>query len=73
MRLQRICISKIAPHSRPKIPIEHPVIDRFADMRRGDLMFILKVGDRSGDAEDLVVGAGREAELAVLGSVLRWQ
>ena len=49
--------------SAPKLPVEHAVVDRFADVLRQDVGSAVEVGDRAGDAEDFVVGPGREAHL----------
>lgn len=48
--------------STPKLPVEHAVVDRFADMFDVDHVGAIDVGDGAGDAEDFVVGAGRETE-----------
>ena len=48
--------------SVPIPPVERAVIDGFAEMDGGDFFAVVEVGDRAADAEDFVVGAGRQAE-----------
>jgi hypothetical protein len=45
-----------------RLPVEHAVVDRLGDVVGIDPVAGFEVGDRAGDAEDLVVGAGGETE-----------
>ena len=47
--------------SRPIIPVQRPIVNRFAQVYRGDGIAFIQIGDRAADAEDFVVGAGRKA------------
>jgi len=44
----------------PKSAIEGAILDRFADMFRGDGVGGGEVGDGAGDFQDAVVGAGAQ-------------
>jgi hypothetical protein len=49
----------------PSLPhLPWPILQRFRQMRRGDLFVAREVGDGAGELEDTVVGEGGEAELA---------
>ncbi len=45
-------------------PIQPSILDGFGEVGGGQVFFAGEVGDGAGYAEDLVVGAGAEAELA---------
>src|SRR5579885_70092 len=46
----------------PVVPVERPILDGLRDVRGGDGFGAIEVGDRAGDLENAVVGAGGEAE-----------
>ncbi len=49
--------------SAPVAAIQRPVLDRLGDMRHGDRRLGVEIGDRPGNLEDAVVGAGRQSLL----------
>ena len=51
--------SQLSPH----LPVQHPVIDGFVEVRRLNVLAVVEVGDRPADAEDFVVGPGTEPEV----------
>lgn len=44
------------------LPVQAPILNRFGDVRFRDPFGVSEVGDGSGYSQDLVVGAGAEAE-----------
>ena len=49
--------------SRPKCPVQRPVLNSFGDVLRFNLRRTLEVGNRARDFQDAVVGAGGETLL----------
>ena len=48
---------------RPKLPIQHPIVNRLAEMLRRNRLAPVEIGDRPGNAENLVVCPGGKAQL----------
>jgi len=47
----------------PELPVQHAVVDRFADVFGLDFRAAIQVGNRSGDAQDFVMRAGGKPHL----------
>ena len=47
---------------RLSFPVEHPVLNRFADMDGADGLGIFEVGDGAGNFKDPGVGAGAQSQ-----------
>jgi hypothetical protein len=47
----------------PELPVEHTVVDRFANMLDADLVGAVDIGNRSRYAQHLVVGPSRQSQL----------
>ena len=48
---------------RPELPVQRAVLDRFGDVLAGDVLRAGQVGNRAGDLQDAVVGAGAEVQI----------
>jgi len=58
-----IALSNSKTASTPKLPIEHAVVDCFAEVFFANVLAIIHIGDRAGYAQHFVVGTGRESQL----------
>jgi hypothetical protein len=59
-RIPRKVLSQSRRNSAPELPIQQAMADRFADVLRQNVALAVAIGDRAGDAQDSVVGPGRD-------------
>jgi hypothetical protein len=63
MRIGRVSLEIDFPRLTPKLPIQHAIIYRFANVLGANFVRAFEVRNRARDAEHLVVCAGRETHL----------